>query len=208
MKANKKLIIGIIVVFGLIGIFTINILSPLTEKGWTKKLFGIDESDYELITRDNQLSRFEYSGEYTMKIIVHKDQMDSFISDIKSVDFYLEEDHNDAITTFVKNTTGVAMDSNCKLYWRMGAVRRNILFESMEPKTVESIVLCSECVDGDYEVYLVYVEQYTWRTVKHSKKENYVVISVPVGTENRKIGKITDLCKIWDKLIDLQGIMD
>ncbi len=162
MKRNRKLIIGIIVAIGFTGIFIIYILSPLTEKGWTKKLFAIDESKYELVFREDQLSKFEYGGSYTIKIRVREEQMDSFISDIQSAPMYLlsedEEVDPKAYNVVVKNITGEDMDSNSKLYIYEGALKRKIQLPLAEPKTVMSSVYYSESVDGVYEVYLSYAE--------------------------------------------------
>ena len=128
-----------------------------SDNGLIKQLFGIDVSDYQLINSDNTLSNLKYGGALAIKLNVKKDQMDKFISEIKEVQFNLVGDKTNYDNP-VKNTTGMEINDNMIIYERLGSVKRTILLAA-KPKTVMSMVIYSECIDGVYEVTMDYSEQ-------------------------------------------------
>ena len=80
--------IGGFVVVGLI-VLCLYIFRPVDERKLTKQLFGIDEDEYQVISRDNRLRKDKYDGSYNIILNVKDNQMESFLSEIKGAGFLL-----------------------------------------------------------------------------------------------------------------------
>ena len=157
MMKKYLIIIGGFVVVGVIAL-CLYIFRPVDERKLTKQLFGIDEDEYTVISRDNELSKEEYGGGYNLILKVKENQMESFLSEIKGAGFYIsdsEERLNNRV--YIENSIGLELNDKMKVYSYLGSVKRSISAE-LTPKTVGGVVAYSESVNGYYEVYLNYSE--------------------------------------------------
>ncbi len=155
---KKKYIIRGIVVVGLIAL-CFYIFSPLDGRKLTKQVFGIDENEYKVISRDNKLKKHKYDGSYKIILQVKDNQMDTFLSEIQSASYCLRDinESYEGYSTYIKSTIGLELNDKMQLYIYGGSTKRSI-FYARKPRTVEGIVVYSQCVDGYYEVYLYYWE--------------------------------------------------
>ncbi len=134
----------------------------LSEGQLTYRLFNIKEGDYELVSRDNQLSKTKYGGSYTVVLKVNSNQMDTFIDEITEAGIteWPEEERNSiyVISQFEK-FMGVEMGEDDYSYWGRSKPRRFILFDSYNTQCAcEYRVYFKHCGNGNYEVLLDYCE--------------------------------------------------
>lgn len=132
----------------------------------SRKIFGIDEKDYQVLKKKNTLSLFEYSGEYQLNLKIKEEQMEEFKLKIEKAGFHLliddvikERGDETYYETVIKNVSGKNMEEFDKVYEYSGKVKRNVKGAHWLYKhSITAWVFCVKCKDGDYEVYMIYEE--------------------------------------------------
>ena len=123
---------------------------------WIEQLFYISNVEYEVVEENNELDPREYGGGYRVELKVAKENASDFISKIEE-NYYIPEDIENYQNPIV-NVYGQKLGEGDTFYYSMGAVRRDIKWESMVPKTCSFFIICSKKENGELYVIMEYAE--------------------------------------------------
>ena len=127
-----------------------------TTEEWIEQLFYISNVEYEVVEENNELDPREYGGGYRVELKVAKENASDFISKIEE-NYYIPEDIEYYQNPIV-NVYGQELGEGDTFYYSMGAVRRDIKWESMVPKTCSFFIICSKKENGELYVIMEYAE--------------------------------------------------
>lgn len=170
----KKKLISVAVLLIFIILLVVFLCKSPGDEELIAQLFGISETEYIIVSVENELDPLEYNGSYTVILDVKEEQMDAFITEIKNVfsivknsgtaqeeEYTLWEDEpgvREMYRTVIRNVFQIKISDKDIIYESSSSVRRKTLINTLKPYTTCSYLVYSDPTDGIYKVYICYLE--------------------------------------------------
>ena len=150
MFMKKKLIL----LSGLMALLIIEfIFFTLSAEMTGKRMFGIDESKYEVIKKDCTMSRIKEGGKIDIYLKVREEQIDEFIHDIECYGAYLAPIQH-GYDIFIEGKMKMNPDEVERFYHGGRFARRKFISYLSPPSEINTWITISTCKGGYYDVRL------------------------------------------------------